>query len=341
VRRLLAATLFVGMASGCVDFHAGAAQGAPADAEFLTLRETAIHVIDEGPRDAPAVVLIHGFASSTGVWAGIIPVLARDHRVLALDLKGFGLSGRPEGSPIDYAPDEQARIVLAMMDAKSVHRAAVVAHSWGSSVALQVALQAPDRVERIALYDAWVYSEQLPTSFYWARAGGVGEAIFGAFYDQRPEDKLALAFYDPEIVPQALVDTVEAQLAQPGTAGAALQAVRGMRYEEAERRYGEIAVPTLLLWGREDSVTPLEFGERLLAQLPDAELKVYPRCGHFPMIEAARPSTRALARFLAAPPAPAPAPVAAPEPPPVSETEPDVGDTTPSPATEPEEATWP
>ena len=287
-------------ASGCVTFDPGPVASAPEDARFLTLRDAAIHVVDEGPRDAPAVVLIHGFASSSGVWAGLVGALARNHRVLALDLKGFGLSGRPEGSPADYAPEEQARIVLALMDAKSVHRAAIVAHSWGSSVALQVALQAPDRVRRIVLYDAWVYAEQLPTSFYWARADGVGEMIFGAFYDQRVEDKVALGFYDPEIIPQALVDSVEEQLARPGTAAAALQAVRGMRYGEAQTRYHEITTPTLLLWGREDTVTPLEYAERLAAQLPDAELKVYPRCGHFPMIEAARPSSRALLAFLAA-----------------------------------------
>jgi pimeloyl-ACP methyl ester carboxylesterase len=55
----------------------------------------------------------------------------------------------------------------------------------------------------------------------------------------------------------------------------------------------------LLLWGREDRVTPLEVGERLLTELPDAELRVFPRCGHFPMIEAEAASTRALAEFLA------------------------------------------
>jgi 2,6-dioxo-6-phenylhexa-3-enoate hydrolase len=57
----------------------------------------------------------------------------------------------------------------------------------------------------------------------------------------------------------------------------------------------------LLLWGREDAVTPLEHGERLVAELPQAELRVFPRCGHFPMIEARNASNRALVRFLAEP----------------------------------------
>ena len=184
------------------------------------------------------------------------------------------------------------------MDARGVERAALVAHSYGTSVAFQVALLAPERVSRIAVYDGWAYSDQLPTSFHWARASGVGEAIFGAFYDQRAEDKVALGFYDPEIIPQALVDTVEDQLARPGTEAAALAAVRAMRYGEAESRYSEIAVPVLLLWGREDTVTPLHYGERMRNDLPDASLEVFAQCGHFPMIEARRPSTTALLRFI-------------------------------------------
>lgn len=283
------------MLSGCLSFHAGAIPNAPDDATYLTLRGTRVHYVDEGPRNAPTVVLIHGFASSVGVWTKLREALRDDFRVLALDLKGFGYTDRPEG---DYSPEEQARLVLALMDAKSVHSAALVAHSYGSSVALQVALTAPERVERIALYDAWIYAEQLPTTFHWARGRGIGEAIFGAFYDQRSEDKLALAFYDPEIVPQALVDTVEDQLSRPGTRAAALAAVRAMRYEEPQARYGEISQPVLLLWGREDTITPLEYGERLVNQLPDARLRVYPRCGHFPMIEARNPSTRDLVQFL-------------------------------------------
>lgn len=291
-------------ATGCLSFHAEPIADARAEATFLTLRGTPVHFVDEGPRGAPAVVLIHGFASSIGVWTGVREALRERYRVLALDLKGFGRSGRPEG---DYSPQEQARLVLALMDARSVHRAALVAHSYGSSVALQVALLAPDRVERVALYDAWVYSDQLPTSFHWARAAGVGEIIFGAFYDQRTEDKIARAFFDPERIPQALVDTVEEQLARPGTRAAALAAVRAMRYERQEARYGEITQPVLLLWGREDAVTTLEFGERLANDLPEAELAVFPRCGHFPMIEARHASTGRLRRFLAAGPGAAPA----------------------------------
>jgi pimeloyl-ACP methyl ester carboxylesterase len=165
-------------------------------------------------------------------------------------------------------------------------------------VALQVALMAPERVTRIALYDAWVYAEQLPTFFWWARASGLGEMLFGAFYNERPDEKMANAFYDPSIIDETFVESVQSYLDRPGTRAAALAATRGQRFEEWQHEYRTIQQPTLLLWGREDAVTRLEFGERLARELPNAELVVYPRCGHFPMIEAAAASTQDLVEFL-------------------------------------------
>lgn len=291
--------------SGCLSFHRGAIEGAPKGATFAQIKGTRIHYVDEGK--GPPVVLIHGFASSLGAWSAVRKPLRENHRVIALDLKGFGHSDRPEG---DYSPKAQAEIVLGLLDQLEVTEpVALVAHSWGSSVALQLALLAPDRVERIALYDAWVYEDQLPNLFLWARADGMGEALIGAFYDERADEKIAGAFYDRSYVTEALVETVEEQLSRPGTKAAALAAIRGQRFEEIEGKYKTIDKPTLLLWGREDQVTTLEYGERLSKELPKAKLVVYPQCGHFPMIEALTPSTRDLLAFLAERPStPAPAP---------------------------------
>jgi pimeloyl-ACP methyl ester carboxylesterase len=289
--RLVAAALL--LLAGCARFHRGPMPGEPAAATFAQLGDTRVRFLDAG--EGPAVVLIHGFASSLETWDLLVPQLAKTHRVLALDLKGFGWTDRPEG---DYSPEAQAALVLALMDARGIDRAAVVGHSWGASVALQVALAAPARVTRLALYDAFVYAEQLNTTFRWVRLAGLGEVIFGLFYDERPGEKLALAFFEPRLVPEQLVEDVERALERPGTVAAALAAVRGQRFEVLERRYREVAQPTLLLWGREDAVTPPRVGERLSRELPRSRLVVYPRCGHFPMLEAAAASNAELLAFL-------------------------------------------
>jgi pimeloyl-ACP methyl ester carboxylesterase len=253
--------------------------GEPKAATFADVDGVRVRYSDAG--EGPAVVLLHGFASSLDVWDGVMSDIAKTHRVLALDLKGFGWTDRPAG---DYSPAAQAELVLKLMSA---------------SVALSIALAAPQRVTRLALYDAWVYEEQIPPTFYWARADGVGEAIFGIFYNQRVEDKIALAFYDKSHVTQKLIDATERALERPGATAAALAAVRGQRFSAMQEHYKEIQKPTLLLWGREDLVTTLAYGERLSNELPHAKLVVYPRCGHFPMVEAKAPSNAELLGFLA------------------------------------------
>lgn len=335
------ASLAALLLTGCVQFHTGPIPGAPEDATFTDVEGARVRFVDEG--EGPAVVMIHGFGSSLNVWDGVRPALRDAHRVLAMDLKGFGWSDRPEG---DYSPQAQARLVLALMDQRGIQEATVVAHSWGSSVALALTLMAPERVRRIALYSAFVYRDQRNTFAAWADADGMGEALFTMFYDQRPEERVAQAFFDPDRVPEAFYDAAAESIERPGAAAAALAVTRGMHFEE--ERYEEIEQPVLLLWGREDRVASLSAGERLYSQLAEADLRVFPRCGHFPMMEARRPSTRALRRFLAEeretvalrPPAPAPAPVPTtdpyvppPAPPPLEPDEPDVA-TDPVPAEE-------
>jgi pimeloyl-ACP methyl ester carboxylesterase len=291
-----AATLLVGCAPS---FYDGVPPGAPKDAYYADVGGARLRFVDEG--EGPAVVLLHGFASAIEAWRGVREELLKTHhRVIALDLKGFGWSSRPEG---DYSPQAEAALVLALMDQRNVKSAAVVAHSWGSSVALAMVMAAPERVTRLALYDAWVYEQQLPTTFLWARANGVGEALFDLFYAERPDEKMARAFYDPKkYVSERFVEEVERALDRPGTTAAALAAVRGQRFTEMESHYREVKQPVLLLWGREDEVTLLEYGERLSHELPHAHLVVYPQCGHFPMIEAAGTSTDDLVSFLDASP---------------------------------------
>lgn len=286
-------TLGVGTQGCAGSFHQGPMPGEPKDASFLEIEGTRVRYTDQG--EGPPVVLLHGFASSLETWLTVAPILEKKHRVITLDLKGFGWTDRPDG---DYSPATQARLVWGLLDARGVEQTAVVAHSWGSSVALSMALSQPQRVSQIALYDAWVYEEQLPTFFLWSRSPGVGEALFGMFYKERPDEKMARAFFDQRYVTHALVQDVERALDRPGTVAAALAAVRGQRFAEVQKRYRTIQQPTLLLWGRDDEVTTLPFGERLSLDLPHARLVVYPRCGHFPMIEAASSSTSELASFL-------------------------------------------
>ncbi len=302
-RALLALLIPAIALSGCLAFHPERISEPKADASapstrFVTINGIDLRVREEAPKSstAPTVLLLHGFGSSLDTWSKLVPRLAATHRVIAVDLKGFGHSARPEG---DYSPAAQAALLVALLDHLNVDRTAVVAHSWGSSVALALALAAPARVTRLALYAAWVYDEQIPPYFRWAKADGLGETLFALYFKERPDERLARAFYDPSVLEERYVERVTADLDRPGTLAAALAAVRGMDYLTLAPRYRDVAHPTLLVWGQNDRISPPHFGERLAADLPQATLVTYPRCGHFPHVEAFDASTRRLIAFLA------------------------------------------
>lgn len=312
MRRSFTAALFAIALAGCPSFHAGALPGAPADATFVDVDGVHVHYRETG--SGPAVILLHGYGASLENWAGVAPVVAAHHRVIAVDLKGFGWTSRPDG---DYAPAAQAELVWHVLDKLGVDDIAIVGHSWGTSVALSMAVAHPERTRRVALYDAYVYDDQVPSFFRWAQTSGLGELLFGLFYDERIEDRAPLAYHDERWVTQARVDRVEASMDRPGTTAAALAVARGHHFGELHHRLVGFNRPVLLLWGAQDQVTPVAFAHRLVNELADAELKIYEHCGHIPMVEARNASNRDLVEFLdhdRALPEPAPAPPPAPAP---------------------------
>ena len=288
---------------GCPRFHDGRLTGAPADATFVEIDGVHVRYRDVGA--GPAVVLVHGYGASSESWASVIPALTGHHRVIAVDLKGFGWTSRPDG---DYSPAAQAHLVWRVLDRLGVKDVAIVGHSWGSSVSLSMAVAQPARVRRVALYSAYVYDDQVPSFFRWAEKPGLGEMLFGMYYRERIEDRVPLAYYDERYVTQSKVERVEAEMERPGTVAAALATARRHHFGPLHRALRAFQQPVLLLWGENDQVTPIRFGHRLVEELANAELKTYARCGHMPMVEAHNQSTRDLAAFLAkdlvAPPPP-------------------------------------
>jgi pimeloyl-ACP methyl ester carboxylesterase len=110
-----------------------------------------------------------------------------------------------------------------------------------------------------------------------------------------------LNFYDPSRLSQETVEEVERSMARPGALAAAIAAVKGMRLYEHEAEYPKVQAETLVLWGRQDRVARLPFGERLARDLPHARLVVLDRCGHIPMWECTGETATALKRFLEEP----------------------------------------
>jgi pimeloyl-ACP methyl ester carboxylesterase len=268
---------------------------------FIDVGDAWLRVRDVGPVTSTKtpLLLLHGFGSRLETWAAVQDALAVDRRVIAFDHKGFGHSERSAG---DYGPEKHARDAVAILDALSVPRAVLAGHSYGGGVALRVALRAPDRVAGLGLVDAFALAEQVPTSFAWAKAPGLGEFIFSTLFTEMPGEKYVLAFHDGQRFATAeVLDDVRALQERPGSTYAELATVRGMDYDAVQGRYAGVtaALPKVVVWGEDDRVTPLAQGERLAALL-DAPLVIVPACGHMPTWERPSAVVHALQGVLAA-----------------------------------------
>ena len=243
-----------------------------------------VRYVDRGERSAPVVVLIHGFASSLETWDARDPRRSRrSFRVIALDLKGFGWTDRPEG---DYSPQAQAKLVSAC-STSAASRARRSSRTRGARRSRSRwrcrarARHAPRALRRVGLRGAAPHV--LPLG---ARGRRRRDAL-RALLQRAPRRADGARLLRRSCVTEKLVEEVEDALDRPGTVAAALAAVRGQRYAELAAQVPhdrEADAPPLGPRGRGHARSASASASRTSCR--DAKLVVYPQCGHFPMIEA-------------------------------------------------------
>jgi pimeloyl-ACP methyl ester carboxylesterase len=245
-----------------------------------------LRVLDAGKGD-PTVVLVHGFGLSLKSWDPVTKALGKDHRVVAFDQRGFGLSERSAG---EYGPQRHARDLVALLNALKIKDPLIVGHSYGAQVALQAANLLGERIRGLVLVDALVFDEQLTTTMRWSRVPALGEIIFGAFFAQRTDEEVLAAFSpNSDALSPTILSDYRTNNQRPGSSFAALQTVRGLTLASQEQGFVPAPVPTTLVWCREDAITPLIHGRALHTALnqssPQTQLHVLNECGHMPQLE--------------------------------------------------------
>ncbi|MGB3625999.1 MAG: alpha/beta fold hydrolase [Henriciella sp.] len=274
------------------------------NSRFETIDNVKIHFTDAGPRDAPAVILVHGFAASVHTWTYWQDVLDETYRVISVDLPGHGLSRVPETEPVSR--DYYVEIVDGLADELDLERFAIAGSSMGGGVAWNYALAHPDRVEALVLVDAsgWQASaedsESTPFIFKLLRIPVMRMLIRDLDLSKLVEDGLKDSFSDPSFVTPQMIERYSALSRAPGHRDAllAISADRSKEDAASREKLGAIRAPTLILWGDEDNLIPVALARKFEAAIPNAVAIIYEGVGHIPQEERAAESAGDVKAFL-------------------------------------------
>ena len=244
-----------------------------------------VHYQEAGDKNAPALVLIHGFASSTLVWSKVfLPLANAGFRVIAVDMLGFGYSGKPRNG--EYTIAGQASVLIGLLDRLNIKRATLVGSSYGGAVAATCALDYPRRVEKLVLIGT--VNNNRPLAYKLMRVFGspvFGDVVSPLLIGSRTLLRRRMKrVYDRHewVLDERRVDARHLPLRASGTQRAIIRTVRGWDAERISREAHLISQPTMLLWGENDCEIPLADGERLHESIPGSRLIVFLNCGHVP-----------------------------------------------------------
>jgi pimeloyl-ACP methyl ester carboxylesterase len=269
-----------------------------------------------GPPDAPVklfyeeegkgspVLLIHGFGTSTYTWRHIAPELALTHRVIAVDLKGFGQSDKPFDGR--YSVLDQAELLAQLIEDQDLHDLTIVGHSFGGGVALRLALdhdkRLAGRIKKLVLLDSIAYPQHIPVFFRLLDVPIVSH-LGVRMVPPTVQTRVALniAYFDDSKIDPEEVETYAAPLKTAAGKHAIIYSARQIVPDDLDavaESYKSIALPTLILWCDHDRIVPLEIGLKLRRAMPNSSLRLIQDCGHMPQEEQPETTLELLQGFI-------------------------------------------
>lgn len=268
--------------------------------EFLDLSGARLYYYAAGTRGAGApVVFIHGFPTSSHLWSDVVPLMPHGHRLVVLDLLGYGRSDRPLYRGVDIRA-HAARIV-ELLDELRIRRACIVGHGIGGGIAQSLAIRHPERVSHLALIDSVAFDRWPTIEARLARASlpvtqflppDVLLAILRRDMQHGYADHARASHsLDLYLRPFKDSDGRRALLAH-------IRALTSRETVKLGRQLGKIRAPTAIVWGEHDRVISLSVGRRLHTMIPSATLDVLADGRHFTPEELPRQVADVIAALL-------------------------------------------
>lgn len=277
--------VLLGLNALSVDHETKGASVTEPEGTILELSGASLEYVEEGPRDGSPIVLIHCFTCAINYWNGMIPLLARQHRVVAIDLLGHGGSEKPRSG---YAITNQADLVAEALGKLGVRDAEVAGHSLGGAVAVALAQQSPQLVNRVVIVDTPPTHEEGDLGLV-AKLGFapvIGEAFWRLKPDFAVKKGLEVAFAPGFDVPDAFVDDVN-QMTFSAFDDSPSAFDDYTKEESLDQRMAETGIPLMVIMGAKEQIID-EPAKRLAeyrATVPAAKTKLIAEAGHSPNVE--------------------------------------------------------
>lgn len=275
--------------------------GAPS--QFIDLGSgLTVHLRDEGPRDAPVIVLLHGSNDDLHTWDGWADALKGQFRVVRFDQIGHGLTGPNPSGAYDMAAFEST---VDQVTAKlGIQRFTLAGNSMGGGIAVSYALNHPDRLEKLVLVDAGGAPKANPTpgniGFKLAALPGVKRLMRWITPRSLVERSLRQSVTNQVFITDATVDRYWELLRYPGNRDATIARFAAKRQSFDPARLATLKLPVLVMWGEEDKLISADGARWYARSIPGSTLLLYPRIGHMPQQELAEQSAADVVRFLGA-----------------------------------------
>jgi len=265
--------------------------------DMLTVAGASLHVRDDGPKDAPAVILLHGFGASLHTFEPWAEALKADFRVVRLDLPGSGLS--PPDPTGDYTDTRSMALILVLMDQLSIEKASLVGNSIGGRIVWNLAADHPERVSKLVLISPDGFAS--PGFAYGEKADvpAVMKAMRFTLPKSAIRPNLAASYGDPKRLTEATVKRYHDLMLAPGGRAALLARMEQTVLADPAARLPLIKAPVLLLWGKKDRLIPFSNSADYTRLLRDSRLVAFKELGHVPMEEDPAQSLVPLREFLA------------------------------------------
>jgi pimeloyl-ACP methyl ester carboxylesterase len=266
---------------------------------FADIDGVRVHYQEKG--SGTPLILIHGYTSSVYSWKDVFEPLSKNFRVIAVDLKGFGFTGKPDG---DYTRRAQATLVARLMDHLKIEKAWLCGNSMGGEISLNFAVQHPQRVAGLILIDSSGVkvegTSSLAPSYLLVPVVGRVLTALALRSDKLVREGLEKSFYDRAKITDDRVAAYYRPLQTRAGQLAALRARTQASQFPVEPDLGKINTRTLIIWGAEDVLIPLAAGHTMNSLIKDSQLLVFEKCGHLPQEEMPERVVEEITRFIKA-----------------------------------------